>query len=133
MSDRRMLAGLAIALALVPVASSAEVDAAALYERHCAVCHGAEAQGDGPLAPALIVQPKDLTGLSARNGGVFPVIRVVMRIDGRDPLTAHGSPMPVYGEYFTGPETPIKAETGQPILAAEEVVALTEYLKGLQE
>ena len=130
MNTCRWIAGLG--LALWPVVAEAEVNAAALFDRHCAVCHGTDATGNGPLAPALVLQPKDLTRLAQQNAGVFPVIRVVMRIDGRDPLVAHGSPMPVYGAFFAGPDAPIKAETGQPILAPEEVVALTEYLIGLQ-
>ena len=130
MKHRRLLAGLA--MTLVPLTAGAEVSGADLFERHCAVCHGAGATGDGPLAPALVLQPKDLTLLAEQNAGIFPVIRVVMRIDGRDPLVSHGSPMPVYGEYFAGNDMPIKAETGQPILAVEEVVALTEFLRDLQ-
>ncbi len=32
-----------------------------LYADHCAVCHGASGQGDGPLATGLIPRPVDLT------------------------------------------------------------------------
>lgn len=31
-----------------------------LYLRHCADCHGWEAQGDGPLAQVLVVKPRNL-------------------------------------------------------------------------
>ncbi|ROT96298.1 c-type cytochrome [Histidinibacterium lentulum] len=125
---------IALALAALPVAAAAQEDAAELYAQHCAYCHGADATGDGPLAPALILQPPDLTRLSARNEGVFPVERVVMRIDGREPLVSHGSPMPVYGPFFDrGRQAAIATASGQPILAAEAVVALTEYLRELQQ
>lgn len=122
-----------LALAALPVAGTAQESGAQLYERHCAYCHGADATGDGPLAPALVLQPTDLTQLGARNDGVFPVERVVMRIDGREPLVSHGSPMPVFGPFFaSGRQAAIASASGQPILADEPVVALTEYLRELQ-
>lgn len=34
---------------------------AALYERHCAVCHGARGTGDGPAAGLLMPRPRDFT------------------------------------------------------------------------
>jgi len=37
------------------------VQGAALYQTHCAACHGAEGHGDGPLASTLPVPPADLT------------------------------------------------------------------------
>lgn len=107
---------------------------AALYAKHCATCHGADARGGGPMAPVLVLQPPDLTALAERNNGIFPITRVVMRIDGRDPLTSHGSPMPVYGDFFEGDlAVSLKAETGQPILTSQPLVDLVEYLKTLQE
>jgi len=116
-----------------PLAAQDADEGARLYQQHCATCHGAEATGDGPMAAALILQPPDLTALAAGNDGVFPTARVARRIDGRDPLVSHGSPMPVYGGFFEGDgQASIKAETGQPIVAAEQVVALTDYLRELQ-
>ncbi|WP_299048249.1 cytochrome c [uncultured Tateyamaria sp.] len=106
---------------------------ATLYQRHCATCHGVEARGDGPMRPALLLQPPGLRDLAARNDGVFPIARVVSRIDGRDPLVSHGSPMPVYGWYFEGEDTALKAETGQPILTSKPIVDLMAYLESIQE
>ena len=74
----------------------------ALFLHYCATCHGEAAEGNGSMAPVLLVQPKDLTALAAENGGAFPVERVVARIDGRDALVSHGSPMPVYAEVMAG-------------------------------
>lgn len=53
------------------------------------------------MAGVLVIQPTNLTELSGQDG-TFPTARVVARIDGRDPLVSHGSPMPVYGPYFEG-------------------------------
>lgn len=105
----------------------------AIFLRHCATCHGIDADGNGPMAPALVLQPPDLTALSARNGGRFPYARVIARIDGRDPLVAHGSPMPVYGDFFDGANATIKDEAGRPILTSVPVVDLISWLETVQD
>lgn len=105
----------------------------ALFQSHCAYCHGSEAKGDGAEAGRLNPQPKDLTRLQAENAGVLPVERIVFRIDGRDPIVAHGSPMPVFGEYFEGEDTAIKSEKGQPIMTSKPIVDLVTWLASVQE
>ena len=124
------LVGLGLATPLV--AQDAD-DGRALYARHCATCHGLDASGNGPMAPALVIQPPDLTALAAGNGGIFPTFRAVMRIDGRDPLVSHGSPMPVFGQFFQGNDAAMKAESGQPIMTSKPVIDLVAYLEALQE
>ena len=105
---------------------------AEIYARHCASCHGIAGSGDGPMSPVLLIQPSDLTTLTERYDGTFPKERVVMRIDGRDPLVSHGSPMPVYGDFFEGEDIILKTETGQPVLTSVPVADLLVYLEGLQ-
>jgi mono/diheme cytochrome c family protein len=121
------------ALAAGPLAAQDSSAGEALFQRHCATCHGIEATGRGPMAPVLMIQPTDLTELAASNDGVFPTIRVARRIDGRDPLVAHGSPMPVYGDFFEGDDTAMKTPDGQPILTSRPVVDLLAYLQGVQK
>lgn len=105
-----------------------------LFQTHCAACHGANAEGKGPLAGALLLQPADLTALAAGNGGEFPLERVLKRIDGTDPLVSHGSPMPVYGPYFEGvANTPMKLPSGQPMLVSQPIADLVGYLQSLQK
>jgi len=124
------------ATALISTAMSAQAQdvktGAELYRTHCATCHGIEATGQGPMAGVLVIKPTDLTQLAAGNGGEFPTGRVVKRIDGRDPLVSHGSPMPVYGYFFEGNDTAIKTPAGQPILTSVPIVDLLAYLKSLQ-
>ena len=117
----------------MPLAAQDVQRGAELFQFYCATCHGTAATGNGPMSPSLVVQPSDLTGLQERNAGVFPTIRVVMRIDGRDPLVSHGSEMPVYGDFFEGFDVATKAETGQPIMTSQPIVDLLAYLKGIQE
>tara|TARA_R110002073_G_scaffold12365_4_gene54891 strand:+ start:535 stop:933 length:399 start_codon:yes stop_codon:yes gene_type:complete len=123
-------AGLALA---TPGIAQDATQGQGVYLQYCATCHAVDATGNGPMAPALVVQPPDLTTLAAQNGGVFPTTRVVWRIDGRDPLVAHGSPMPVYGDFFQGDDTPLKAPSGQPIMTSRVIADLVAYLEGIQQ
>ena len=128
----------AVILALVLFPGSALADqpdpqaGAETFRAYCAACHGAEAKGDGPMGEILIISPPDLTSLSATNGGVFPVTRVVRRIDGRDPMLSHGGDMPLFGQIFDFPDTAIAAETGQPILTAQPIADIMAWLERIQ-
>ena len=124
-----------MALLVIPGSSFAQdvTEGENLYLDYCATCHGLDADGQGPMAPAMSLQPTNLTLLEAVNNGTFPTKRVVMRIDGREPLISHGSPMPVFGDFFEGDDTAIKAETGQPIMTSQPVVDLVAYLRTLQQ
>jgi mono/diheme cytochrome c family protein len=104
-----------------------------LYMRYCATCHGVEARGDGPMASILLIQPTDLTALSRTNNGAFPLPRVARRIDGRDPLVSHGSPMPLFGDFFKGSSVALRTPSGQPILTNQPVADLVAYIAGIQQ
>ncbi len=72
-----------------------------LFHVYCASCHGADAKGNGPVAPALKVKVPDLTILAKQNGGKFPEARVRKTITGDDVMAAHGSrEMPVWAPVF---------------------------------
>lgn len=116
-----------------PVAAQDAMQGEALFGFYCATCHGNAASGNGPMSPSLVVAPSNLTRLAVENDGVFPTARVIMRIDGRDPLISHGSMMPVYGDFFEGTDVATKAETGQPILTSQPIVDLLAYLQSLQQ
>ena len=107
-------------------------EGARTYATFCASCHGTGGTGDGPVASLLTVPATDLTTLAARNGGTFPVAEVVFRIDGRAPLTAHGSPMPPFGGMFAGADTALRTGAGQPVLTSRVIADLVAYLEGLQ-
>lgn len=72
-----------------------------LFRAHCAPCHGGDAKGQGPVAPALKEPLPDLTTLATRNGGIYPEERVRQMIVGDDVVIAHGSrDMPIWGPIF---------------------------------
>jgi len=74
-----------------------------LYKAYCASCHGVDAKGGGPVAGSLRVSPPDLTRISARNGGTFPLARISRIISGEEPSRrGHGTrEMPVWGPVFS--------------------------------
>jgi mono/diheme cytochrome c family protein len=61
------------------------------FRQYCASCHGMDAKGDGPVAPALKKKPADLTMLAKKNGGVFPTQEVHDFIDGSKTAAGHGT------------------------------------------
>ncbi|WP_170784053.1 c-type cytochrome [Ruegeria lacuscaerulensis] len=130
---RAIVGGVFVAAGMMASQAGAQdvEEGAQLYQHYCATCHGIDATGHGPMAGVLVIQPADLTTL-ASDDGTFPVARVVSRIDGRDPLVSHGSPMPVYGPYFDGQDTSMKTPQGQPILTSQPIVDLVAYLETLQ-
>lgn len=75
----------------------------ALYAAYCAVCHGKDGKGGGPLAKSLKVAPPDLTRIAMRNGGKFPSVRIQRIISGEEALpSGHGTrEMPVWGPIFS--------------------------------
>jgi mono/diheme cytochrome c family protein len=72
-----------------------------LYRAYCASCHGRDATGQGPAAPAMKAAVPDLTSIARRNGGIFPHGRVRKIIAGDDEILSHGSrEMPIWGPIF---------------------------------
>lgn len=117
----------------VPAMAQDQTQGGALFGFYCATCHGNAGTGNGPMSPSLVVAPANLTKLRFGNEGVFPTARVIMRIDGRDPLISHGSMMPVYGDFFEGTDVATKVETGQPIMTSQPIVDLLAFLESIQE
>ena len=102
------------------------------YLEYCAGCHGETAMGDGPLAAIISIEMPDLTILSRRYGGSFPLVDVVRQIDGRVEMRGHGGPMPVFGALLTGPSAVVDTAAGDPIVTKAAVLAVADYLEGLQ-
>lgn len=99
----------------------------ALYRTYCASCHGAAGRGDGAMAPQLKHVVPDLTGYTARNGGVFPSARLEQVIDGRG-VASHGTrEMPVWGDAFRSVKGGYSPET-----VKARITAIVRYLEGLQ-
>jgi mono/diheme cytochrome c family protein len=98
-----------------------------LFKAYCAVCHGPAAKGDGPMAKSLKTAPSDLTRITARNNGMFPLAKVRRIIAGEEPLAAgHGTrDMPIWGPIFS-------QVAWDQDLGRVRVDNLARYLEGLQ-
>lgn len=100
------------------------------FKQFCASCHGNSAKGDGPVAPTLQKSPSDLTKISARRNGRFPVVEIKEFIDGRSMPPAHGTrEMPVWGRTFS--ESVGGGTLGEEVVRGY-LIGLTEYLKHIQ-
>ena len=133
-------AGAVVTLGLVATIAQAQSMSLELgkfeYLNSCAVCHGAEADGKGPLADMLNVTPPDLTSMQQGNGGVFPVSRVFATIEGADGLSAHGQrEMPTWGQRYR--ERAAGDFDFAPGAASDypkmRILALIEYLSQVQK
>jgi len=79
------------------------MDGASLYKAYCATCHGVDGKGIGPMTEWLKIKAPDLTRLTTREGGKFPLARVQRIIVGEQNVTAgHGTrEMPTWGPVFS--------------------------------
>ncbi len=122
--------GLATACAEQPQKS----DSAALYAEFCASCHGLSGKGDGPAAAGLERVPSDLTTLSARNGGTFPLTNVLSTIDGYTRAKDDNLTMPEFGVMLEDqPMVLVDTGDGIPTPTPEPLLAMAEYLMTIQE
>ncbi|MEL7259096.1 MAG: c-type cytochrome, partial [Pseudomonadota bacterium] len=100
-----------------------------LFLYFCAECHGKDAASVGPMAEMLAIEPPDLTVLSERNAGEFPVEFVATQVDGRKPTEVH-SFMPVFGSSLdTDQHVAIALPSGQPMLVSRHLADLMAYLQ----
>lgn len=116
-------------VASVAVAEDAD-QGAALYNSYCVACHGSAAHGAGEIAGLLTVEPPDLTTLSQRNDGVFPMLNVIHIIDGRTGVRAHGGQMPTFGSMLA---TADEGGYGSVIEARGRILSLALYLESIQQ
>lgn len=109
-----------------------------LYRLGCAVCHGIDGKGKGPLSEQLRVPPADLTVLAKKNNGVFPVSYVYEIIDGRKVIAAHGTrQMPIWGAFdrqFLYPYDKLIERSYDPEATVRtRTLAIIDYLNHIQE
>lgn len=107
------------------------------FRNSCAVCHGEDGRGSGPLAGMIEVGPSDLTVLTRNNGGVFPVESLYGAIDGTAEVRAHGMrEMPVWGTRYLARVEEDPAFDYSPderaSYARTRILALIEYLSTIQ-
>jgi mono/diheme cytochrome c family protein len=100
-----------------------------LYLDHCAVCHGRNGEGNGPMARLLSTPPANLRRLSERYGNPLPAGQIASFIDGRAEVAAHGPrDMPVWGSSAWEKEP----RGNQPGQVTPAVASLVAYLQSIQ-
>jgi mono/diheme cytochrome c family protein len=98
-----------------------------MFNAYCASCHGTDAKGDGPAAPALKNAPANLTMLAKNNGGKYPSNKVTAVLRGEATLAAHGTQeMPVWGPVFW------KMSQGHEGEMQQRIANLNSYVESLQ-
>jgi len=106
------------------------------FRNYCASCHGGAGRGAGFLTRVFRgVDPGDLTQLSKGNGGVFPLERVFVVIDGRGEVAAHGErKMPVWGDrYMTQSMMMLGPGPMNDYVVRHRVLELVYYIQSMQE
>lgn len=123
-----------VAAAFLGATAQADETGRTEYLGACSACHGLAGAGDGPLADFLTIEVPSLTGLSAANEGVFPMLKVIHTIDGRQSHRGHGNPMPVWGKEF---EMQADAEGygpyGGETVVRGRILSIAYYLESIQE
>ena len=121
-----------LATACAPITS--QEDGEKLYAEFCASCHGASGRGDGPDAASIGKRPADLTTISKRNGGVFPMAYVISTIDGYTRAKEGNLTMPEFGVMMEDQPT-VMVDTGDGIQTPvpEPLFAVADYLRSIQQ
>lgn len=102
------------------------------FATYCAACHGDAGKGDGPMADTLDKRPADLTRISAKNRGTFPMARVMSKIWGYA-RTPDGVVMPQFAPLLEG-EKMVLFDSGDGIQTPTplRLVQLGEYVRDMQ-
>jgi mono/diheme cytochrome c family protein len=112
----------------VPAQAITSLEGKDNFQEYCAVCHGKDAQGKGPAAPALKTPPADLTTIAKRRQGKFPSLEVREIIEGNRQLSAHGDrEMPMWGSVFRSIGAGMGDQT--PVMRVQNLVKYVESLQ----
>lgn len=104
------------------------------FRNYCAACHGIDGIGDGTMAEFLTLKVPDLTKLTKRSYGTFPLDRVMRVIDGRADVRIHGArDMPVWGDWFNREALdPKVGEKAREEIVGDRIESLVAFLKSIQ-
>jgi mono/diheme cytochrome c family protein len=104
------------------------------YRASCQICHGPNGTGDGPMAGLLTVKPSDLTQLSKKNDGKFPLLKVFQTVDGRAVIPAHGTrEMPAWGQRYQAEAGDKYGPYGGEAAVRARVLELVYYIQSIQK
>ncbi len=104
------------------------------FKIKCATCHGEDAKGKDAASIDLEISPPDLTKITKRNNGQFPVSRVYAIIDGREAVKEHGTrAMPAWGGLFLSETIWEGCSQVDETIVRGRIMELILYLDSIQE
>jgi mono/diheme cytochrome c family protein len=112
---------------VLTINKTAPTNGKVMYANYCAMCHGLDGRGNGPVAIKLIRPPSDLTLQSRNNHGRYPQVHIagVLEYGARTP--AHEPAlMPVWGPILG------KMDQANPEETLLRINNLSRYLQTLQ-
>lgn len=130
----KITTAIAFASGLMAQTAYADMPGEEQFGNYCASCHGAQADGNGPLGDVLNMSVPDLTTIAQRNDGKFPFLEVVHMVDGRTGVMAHGSDMPVWGDQFSvGAGSGMERDLSAVYEVRGRILSLVYYLESIQK
>ena len=130
-----LLGAVTLGVSTMPIAADKLDIGKREYDASCASCHGLDGKGRGSFAEMLQLSMPDLTTLSKKNGGVFPISRVYNVIDGKEAVKAHGTrEMPIWGRHLSFRAAPEYDDYGweRDEFVRARILAVIDYLYRLQ-
>lgn len=103
-----------------------------LFVEHCARCHGFDATGKGSDANELKTQPADLTKISERRGGVWPMLEVMSILDGYLKVQEPRDDVPIITKLNDGPTVEFDTGNGLVTRIPSRLIEVAEYLESIQ-
>jgi hypothetical protein len=117
---------LGVQMGCTPASMPEPDEGRAFFADNCTACHGATAQGGGPVGA------RDLSTLAQNNGGTFPRAQALAYIYG-DPEQAHlARIMPQFGGAMAEDLVPIEID-GVMTPTPRVLAALLSYLESIQD
>lgn len=101
------------------------------FATYCSGCHGADGTGNGPDAAGLPTRPANLTTIAARNGGSFPMTRVMAQIWGY--AQENGRVMPRFAPLLDSDLVLFDSGDGIETPTPLRLVQLGEYVASIQQ
>lgn len=124
-----VLPALALVAACVTNAMPTPREGEAVFVENCTACHAYRGEGGNELIGGQLAP--DLTGISARNDGMFPRAEMLSTIDGYGRGKQSGV-MPEFGDLLEGDLVPVDID-GTLTPTPRPLAALLVYLESIQQ
>jgi mono/diheme cytochrome c family protein len=112
---------------VLTINKTAPTNGKVMYSDYCAMCHGMDGRGNGPVASELRNPPSDLTLQSRNNHGRYPQTHIAAVLEfGTRPQAHRTVLMPVWGPILG------KMDQANPAETMLRINNLSRYVESLQ-